>query len=73
MEEGIFLLCIENRDCEDLERRKLYQTLKDEEAEREGYVRVVDESGEDYLYPRSYFVPIQIPRQALEALEIAHS
>ena len=71
MEEGSFVLCIENRDCEDLERCKVYRVLKDEDAESEGYLRVVDESGEDYLYPRSYFVPVQIPRQALEALELA--
>ena len=71
MEELSFVLCIENRDCEDLARRKIYQILQDEAAEKEGYVRVVDESGEDYLYPRSYFVPVQIPRQAQEALELA--
>ena len=57
----IFMLCIENRDCEDLERRKLYQVLPDDEASKEGYLRVIDESGEDYLYPESYFVPLNCP------------
>ena len=47
--------CIEDADCDDLEKRKLYQILPDEEATQEGYLRVVDESGEDYLYPESYF------------------
>jgi hypothetical protein len=43
-----FALCIENKDCEDLEKRKIYQILPDGDAEKEGYHRVVDESGEDY-------------------------
>ena len=67
----IFMLCIENRDCEDLERRKVYQVLPDDEASKEGYLRVIDESGEDYLYPESYFVPLQLPREAQEALQVA--
>jgi hypothetical protein len=48
-----FALCVENNDCEDLEKRKIYQLLPDDDAEKEGYIRVVDESGEDYLYPQS--------------------
>ena len=59
-----FLLCVRNTGCEDLELRKLYETLPDKGAMREGYVRVVDESGEDYLYPEGYFVAVQVPRQA---------
>ena len=66
-----FALCIENKDCEDLEKRKIYQTLPDEEAEKEGYIRVIDESGEDYLYPKSYFMIIQLPREAEEALQLS--
>jgi hypothetical protein len=64
-------LCIENKDCEDLEKRKIYQMLPDEEAEKEGYIRVIDESGEDYLYPRSYFIAVQLPREAEEALQLS--
>jgi len=67
----IFALCVENRDCEDLEKRKIYEVVPDEEAEKEGYLRVVDESGEDYLYPRSYFILIPLPHEAQEALRIA--
>ena len=63
-----FGLCIRNDDCEDLERRKVYRVLPDEDAAREGYVRVVDESGEDYLYPASYFVLVELPQEAREAL-----
>ena len=51
-----FVLCVENNDCEDLDKRKIYQILPDDDAEREGYLRIVDESGEDYLYPQSYFI-----------------
>ena len=66
-----FALCIENKDCEDLEKRKVYTVVPDVEAEKEAYLRVIDESGEDYLYPASYFVLVQLPPQAQEALRIA--
>ena len=56
-----FVLCIRNEGCEDLELRKVYQVLPDEAAAQDGYIRVVDESGEDYLYPGRYFVPIALP------------
>jgi hypothetical protein len=42
------VLCIENKDCDDLEKRKVYQVLPDDKAADEGYLRIVDESGEDY-------------------------
>ncbi len=71
IKKSIFMLCVENRDCEDLERRKIYQVLPDNEASKEGYMRVIDESGEDYLYPESYFVPVQLPRETQDALQIA--
>jgi hypothetical protein len=45
--------------------------LPDEEAEKEGYIRVIDESGEDYLYPQSYFIVVQLPREAQEALQLS--
>lgn len=63
-----FFVCIKNDDCEDLEIRKIYQVLPDEAAAEDGYLRVVDESGEDYLYPQDYFVAIELPRTAEEAL-----
>ena len=65
-----FVLCVENRDCEDLEKRKIYQILPDDDAEKDGYLRVIDESGEDYLYPQSYFVFISLPPEAEEALHV---
>ena len=66
-----FAICVENKDCEDLEKRKIYQILPDDDAEKEGYPRVVDESGEDYLYPQSYFILISLPREAEAALHVA--
>ena len=67
-----FALYIENSDCEDLEKRKLYQILPDEAATQEGYMRVIDESGEDYLYPESYFILVKLPRRAEEVLIAAN-
>ena len=68
--ETEYVLCIDNRDCEDLEKRKIYQILPDDDAKQEGYLRIIDESGEDYLYPESYFIPLQLPREARDALSI---
>jgi hypothetical protein len=66
--EQKFALCVRNDDCEDLELRKVYPVFPDKRAENEGYSRVVDESGEDYLYPQSYFVFVRLPRKAQEAV-----
>jgi hypothetical protein len=56
-----FVLCIRNDGADDLEPRKVYQVLSDRLAARDGYARVIDESGEDYLYPADYFVPVRLP------------
>ena len=69
--ENKFVLCIKNDDCEDLELRKAYQVLPDEKASQDGYLRIIDESGEDYLYPESYFSPILLSLEAQEAFSIA--
>ncbi len=66
--ETQFVLCIRNEDCDDLETRKIYRVVPDESAAIEGYIRVIDESGEDYLYPQDYFVPIELPQAAQKAL-----
>ncbi len=65
--EAQFVLCIESNGCEDLETRKFYRILPDEETAKEGYLRVVDESQEDYLYPESYFIFVELPHKAQEA------
>lgn len=66
-----FALCIENKDSEDLEKRKIYVVLADEDAEKDGYFRVIDESGEDYLYPASYFILVELSTEAQDALRVA--
>jgi len=63
-----FAICIENLGCEDLEILKLYQVLPDAAAEQENHWRIVDESGEDYLYPQSYFTLIKVPAQVEKTL-----
>ena len=65
-----FVLCVHNDECEDLEVRKLYRRLPDRRAARDGFLRIVDESGEDYLYPESYFATIRLPRKAQEAVAV---
>ena len=69
--ELLFALCVEDKECEDLEKRKIYRVLADDEAAKEGYMRIVDESGEDYLYPESYFILIDLPREAQKAWQVA--
>jgi hypothetical protein len=68
-----FILCIDEADCDDLQKGKVYRVLADAKAGREGLVRVIDESGEDYLYPEERFVAIEIPPKALEALATSGS
>jgi hypothetical protein len=64
-----FLLCIEDGGApESLEKRKFYPVIEDAAAEAEGLVRVIDESGEDYLYPRAYFAAVSLPQQVEQAL-----
>jgi hypothetical protein len=59
-----FLLCVENAGYEvSLEKRKLYENLPDKEADKHGQVRVIDESGEDYLFPSRMFAPVRLLAQ----------
>jgi hypothetical protein len=59
-----FLLCIDNEGYEaSLEIRKLYETIPDKEAERHKQVRIIDESGEDYLYPSRLFASVRLSMQ----------
>ncbi|OGF56445.1 MAG: hypothetical protein A2Z21_03605 [Candidatus Fraserbacteria bacterium RBG_16_55_9] len=62
-----FVICTRNEGCEDLKLRKIYQVLPDESASKSGCIRVIDESGEDYLYPADYFVPVELPQIARKA------
>lgn len=59
-----YVVCVKNRgNPAALEVRKIYRVLDDTSAASRGLLRVIDESGEDYLYPERYFVPIQVPRE----------
>jgi len=69
--QATFALCVRTGGSEDLEQRKVYQILPDRAAARDGYVRVVDESGEDYLYPAEYFVPVALPAAVVRDLGAA--
>ena len=66
--EQKFAICVRNDECDELELRKIYEVLPDKRAATDGYLRVVDESEEDYLYPESYFVLVKLPRKAQDAL-----
>ena len=64
MRQNKFLLCIDNEGYEaSLEIRKLYETIPEKEAERHTQVRVIDESGEDYLYPSRFFASVRLSMQ----------
>jgi hypothetical protein len=63
-----FVVCVANNQCEDLEVRKIYQVLPDDSATKDGMVRVIDESGEDYLYPSDLFLSIDLPQAVERAL-----
>ena len=63
--EQQFAVCVKNEDYPaSLEVRKIYEVLPDKKAAKHGLVRIIDESGEDYLYPQDFFVPIEIPEAA---------
>jgi hypothetical protein len=57
----IFAVCVDNQGCDDLTLAVLYRVLPDESAAREAHLRVIDDSGEDYLYPASRFVIVSVP------------
>lgn len=64
-----YVLCIDDGGYpESLEVRKVYAVLPDERAAANDYIRVIDETGEDYLYPKKYFVSIELPPEVAEFL-----
>ncbi|MCF8030993.1 MAG: hypothetical protein K9K39_08870 [Desulfohalobiaceae bacterium] len=67
--EHQLVVCVKNKGYEaSLEVRKLYEAVSDPEAEEYQHIRVIDESGEDYLYPKEYFVEVELPRVVEEAI-----
>ncbi len=63
-----FVICVRNEGCEDLVLRKVCQVMPDIAAARENHVRILDESGEDYLYPADFFMPVVLPRAVEHAV-----
>lgn len=69
---GEYVVCIKNEGYPaSLELRKIYQVLPDASAAKRRLLRVIDESGEDYLYPADFFVTIELPRSVEEAFSLA--
>ena len=72
MKQSSFVVCVDNTEYPaSLERRKIYQVLPDVQAEQHAMVRVVDESGEDYLYPSDYFLAVDLSQPVQQALALA--
>lgn len=64
-----FVICINNGEyAGTLELRKVYEVLEDSSAAARDYARIIDESGEDYLYPKAWFVPVAVPESIEELL-----
>ena len=64
-----FAVCIKNKGYEaSLERNKIYVVAPDSDAEKDGDIRIVDESGEDYLYPADWFVAVEVPKAVQASL-----
>lgn len=67
-----FVICICNHGYEaSLERGKLYRAIPDTASERRRLLRIIDESGEDYVYPDGFFAPIELPKAVEKALAVA--
>ena len=68
-----FVVCVDNSDyAASLELHKIYRSVPDPDAAADGDIRIVDESGEDYLYSLDRFVPIRVPAMVRESLVHAH-
>lgn len=71
IEPAEFLLCVRNRENPvSLERGKVYRVVEPESNDPSEYVRIVDESGDDYLFPREWFAPVELTRETVEALAL---
>ncbi len=74
MSKHKFAVCVDNHGYEvSLEMRKLYEVLADEKAAQHGQIRVIDESGEDYLYPEKSFSSVSLPDNVVERVYLAHA
>ncbi len=67
-----FVVCIKNEGyVASLELRKIYEVLEDDLAADHNMIRVIDESGEDYMFPDNFFIPIDLPKPVEQALYMA--
>ena len=65
-----FAICIDNSEYPaSLELHKIYRVLPDKDAQEDGDMRIIDESGEDYLFPADYFISIELPQTIVRALK----
>ena len=66
------VVCVDNHGyAVSLEKRKIYVSLRDSAAEKQGMLRIVDESGEDYLYPKTFFRAVDLPMAVRRAVMAA--
>lgn len=64
-----FVVCVRNEGYSaSLEKRKIYLALRDPAAEKHGQLRIIDESGDDYLYPKAFFRSIALPQSVKKAV-----
>jgi len=69
-----FVICVDNTEYPaSLELHKIYRVIPDDEAVRDGDWRIVDESGEDYLFPAEYFAAIDLPRPIVRVMNKAYA
>ncbi|MBN2450441.1 MAG: hypothetical protein JXR77_08625 [Lentisphaeria bacterium] len=70
-DEAQYVVCLDNSGyLASLEKHKIYRALPDKGADADGDLRIVDESGEDYLYPKERFVPISVPPRVQRSLAL---
>mgnify|MGYP001373151273 FL=1 len=64
-----YAICVDNSEYPaSLELHKIYRVLPDKAAQADGDMRIIDESGEDYLFPADYFLPVELPQTIVRAL-----
>ena len=69
-----FVICVDNGEYPaSLELRKIYRVLPDKDAQADGDMRIIDESGEDYLFPADYFIPIELPQTIVQVLNKSYA
>ncbi|MCC6454262.1 MAG: hypothetical protein IT328_04915 [Caldilineaceae bacterium] len=69
-----YVMCLDNKShTVSLEVRKVYKVIDDPAIEARGAIRIIDETGEDYMYEAGRFVPVELPETAEEVFETAHA